>query len=44
MNSIVKKEQRNRALNTRWVWNADAADTVPRDESATRPAELACNE
>jgi hypothetical protein len=44
MNSIVKKQERNRALNTHWVRNADAADTVPRDESATRPAELACNE
>ena len=24
MDSIVKKEQRNCALNTRWVWNAGA--------------------
>jgi len=31
-------------LNTHWVRNADAADTVPRDESATCAAELACNE
>jgi hypothetical protein len=37
MNSIVKKEQRNRALNTRWVRNAGAVfGAYPTNAPPTR--------